>query len=447
MTDKPTVHIVHCVDTEGPLYESLPATFERLREIFDVDLEATPENLRRVQNREINLGGLEDEVAKVLSPVLLAYNSSWDQIDEMLRHIMSREYREAFQDSFGNGWVFNWHCLDFVGFSTNPRRRDMGFHNIFDHYREVVRLNGSTRDGIHFHHHPVPFSGEGHRPATHYFSHKPVVFEILARRIIDRQWFPCVNRPGFHTIRPDSHWLLEQSIPFDFANQATAEDYSSQQDLPVGRFGDWRRAPRTWTPYHPAHDDYETEGSCRRWIARCLNIGGRCRLLTEEDVDQAFAEAKAGKPVVLAFTNHDFRDIRPAIDTVRGLIGRVSARYPSVAFRFCEAREAMRRALKLELRRPLMLTLSLEGNRLLVETDAPTFGPQPFLAIKTKSGQYFHDNLDFHEPFRVWSYIFDGITVPLDGAEAIGVGACDATGNVTTVVLKPGTGEMTQSQY
>ncbi len=67
MTDKPTVNIVHCVDTEGPLYESLPATFERLREIFDVNLEATPENLRRLQNREINLGELEDDVAKIPS--------------------------------------------------------------------------------------------------------------------------------------------------------------------------------------------------------------------------------------------------------------------------------------------------------------------------------------------------------------------------------------------
>ena len=30
------VQIVHAVDTEGPLFESLSATFERLREIFGI---------------------------------------------------------------------------------------------------------------------------------------------------------------------------------------------------------------------------------------------------------------------------------------------------------------------------------------------------------------------------------------------------------------------------
>ena len=38
-----------------------------------------------------------------------------------------------YKDSFGNGWVFNWHCLDHVGYINNPRRRDMGYHNIFDY--------------------------------------------------------------------------------------------------------------------------------------------------------------------------------------------------------------------------------------------------------------------------------------------------------------------------
>ena len=33
------VHVVHCVDTEGPLYESLNATFERIKNIFDIEIE------------------------------------------------------------------------------------------------------------------------------------------------------------------------------------------------------------------------------------------------------------------------------------------------------------------------------------------------------------------------------------------------------------------------
>ena len=48
MTKK--VYVVHCIDTEGPLYESIEATFSRLKEIFGVDLEPTVSNLKKIQN-------------------------------------------------------------------------------------------------------------------------------------------------------------------------------------------------------------------------------------------------------------------------------------------------------------------------------------------------------------------------------------------------------------
>ena len=61
-----TVYIVHCTDTEGPLYESLEATFLRLFEIFSLDLQPSPELLLKLQRCEINLSGLEEDVARVL---------------------------------------------------------------------------------------------------------------------------------------------------------------------------------------------------------------------------------------------------------------------------------------------------------------------------------------------------------------------------------------------
>ena len=60
-----TVYIVHCTDTEGPLYESLEATFLRLFEIFSLDLQPSPELLLKLQRCEINLNGLEEDVARV----------------------------------------------------------------------------------------------------------------------------------------------------------------------------------------------------------------------------------------------------------------------------------------------------------------------------------------------------------------------------------------------
>ena len=51
-----TVYVVHCVDTEGPLHESLDATFQRLREIFKLDLEPSADTLRRLQSGAVDLG-------------------------------------------------------------------------------------------------------------------------------------------------------------------------------------------------------------------------------------------------------------------------------------------------------------------------------------------------------------------------------------------------------
>lgn len=438
------VHVVHCIDTEGPLHESLTATFDRLRAIYGLEFEPSRETLRKLQEKEVDLKGLEGEVAKTLAPELLNYHGSWDGIDAMLDEVMSPQFRGKVPDSYGNGWVISWHCLDHVGFVENPRRRDMGFHNVFDHYREVLRRSKDLGDAIHFHHHPVPFSRSAHHCATHYFSHDPMVFRILARRIIDRHWFPCVNRPGFHVTRPDSHWFMEQFVPFDYANQASADDYSAQKDLSAGRFGDWRRAPATWSPYHPSHDDYQVPGDCRRWIARCLNVGTRLRLLSEQDVELAFEEAAQGKPVVLAITNHDFRDIRPDIDRTRELMAGVARRYPAIKTRYCEAREAMRRALGMPTTdQGFRLSVERTGNVIRVGSTARTFGPQPFLAIRTRSGEYFHDNLDFQAPFREWTYTLDQNTFPVEAVSHVGVGGSDEFGNVSVAVLDIQAGTVT----
>ena len=62
-----TVNVVHCVDTEGPLDEKLKDTFKRLNEIFGLDIKASKENLKKLQNMKIPLNGLEKSVAKVVN--------------------------------------------------------------------------------------------------------------------------------------------------------------------------------------------------------------------------------------------------------------------------------------------------------------------------------------------------------------------------------------------
>ena len=441
-TAEAIVHIAHCIDTEGPLWESIPETFKRLKQIFDVDLPASRENFLKLQRKEIDLGPITDQVAEVFGPEVMNYHGTWDGIDAMLDVLMSPEYRMELPDSFGNPWVYNWACIDHVGFTENPRRRDLGYMNVYDHFDFLLKTREeNARDMIHFHYHPVPFDHKAHHSATHYFANGDTLFQVLARRIIERGWFPCLNRAGFHTTRPDSHWFMEQYIPFDISSQATDQDYSSNRDVADGRFGDWRRAPRTWAPYHPSHDDYQVPGNCRRWVARCLTAGGRVRYITQGDVDQAFEEARAGVPVVLGFTQHDYREMRPHLKQVKDMIRSAAQRYPDVKFCHCDARDAMRQALSLPEKAPCKFEVRFDDNILHIRSDSDIFGPQPFFAMKTKAGTYHHDNLDFQEPFRSWSYFFDENNFELDALSRIGFGTADAYGNVTTVVLDLETGD------
>lgn len=436
-----TVYIVHCTDSEGPLYESLEATFERLFEIFDLKISPSRETLRKLQCCEIDLGGVEKEVARVVHPDLLNYKDTWDKIDCMLEQVMSVDFRNSNPDSEGQGWVYNWFCVDHVGYTINPRRKDCGYHNIFDHYRRILEET-SASDGLHFHFHPSHPMESSHRSATFYF-HDLKFYQILARRIIDRGWFPSVNRAGFQTERPDSHWLLEQWIPFDISNMSSDDVPSSQLDFGGGVSGDWRRAPKDWVIYNPDHDDYQVSGNCRRYIARCLNLGTRLGLLDEGEVRNAFERARGEGATLLAFADHDFRDIGKNVLEFQKMLKNVVSDFPDVRFRYCEAREAFNRVIFGDYKpsEKNILTVRLESvqqdvrKRLIIDCSEPSFGPQPFLAIRTRSGAYHHDNLDFQEPFRRWTYLFHADTFEWDDVDYIGVATNDSQGFPHVVCL------------
>ncbi|ETR67522.1 MAG: hypothetical protein OMM_05090 [Candidatus Magnetoglobus multicellularis str. Araruama] len=183
------VLITHCIDTEGPLYESLEAKFNRLKELFGIDnIPPSKENFQKIQNAEINLNGLEKKVAAVFNSHLATYFDTWEKIDNMLQTIMSDSFRNKFLDSFGGGWVFNWHCVDHVGYDYNPRRRDIGYHNIFDHYKAVLNNQVNCKDRIHWHFHPMTNYKDAHLCASSYVN-SPELYQILCRKIIERNFF------------------------------------------------------------------------------------------------------------------------------------------------------------------------------------------------------------------------------------------------------------------
>lgn len=424
-----TVYIVHCIDTEGPLYESKSVIFEQIQRIFGVEIENTQENYEMLRDGLIECGDKTEGIQNLIKSHKVSTKGSWDEIDKMLQKITSEEFRKELPDTDGKGWIYNWFCMDHVGFwGENPRKRDAGHHKIFDHYNTLAG-NQNLGDLVQFHHHPVSFSGNYHDSGTAYWG-RTTLNDILARKIIDRQWFPSAYRPGFHTERPDSHWFLEQWIPFDYGSQATGLTDDDQVDLSDGRFGNWKYAPKEWIPYHPSHDDYQIKGNCRRWITRCLNMKARIRELGQEDVNEAFKAAFEGQDVILAFTDHDYKDMEEEIKKVRDMILNASKKYSNVRFIYADAIKAMREVLNL-LPEKMELEIKVDfehfPTNVMVSVQNNIFGPQPFLAIKTKEGKYYWDNFDFVDKNK-WSYTFDNNTFQFDDVANIGIAANNSYG-------------------
>ena len=99
----PEVLVVHAVDTEGPLYESFDAKFERLEELFNLkNIDRTKENLKKLQKGELKLDGPQQTIKDVLTGHLMNYNENWDQLDLMLSKIMTDSFRFGLPDSYGN---------------------------------------------------------------------------------------------------------------------------------------------------------------------------------------------------------------------------------------------------------------------------------------------------------------------------------------------------------
>ena len=427
------LYIVHCVDTEGPLNETLYDTFDRVKEFFGITLEPTKDNLVKLQNKEIDLGGREEAVYQLVAPQRLNMNRTWHEVDTMLDRITSTSFRNQLLDSAGNGWFYNWFCMDHVGFNNvNPRHRDIGYHNVFDHYFNLKKVQKT--DSIQFHFHPVAICGDCNIAGTSYLYNSPL-YDILAHKIIDRQFFPASYRPGFHCERPDSNWFLEQWIPFDYANQA-CDSVDDQPDLSFGRWGNWSLATHEWKSYHPSFRNYQVEGECKRSIARCLNMEARLREITLEEVDKAFARANSGKTTILSFCNHDFRDMEPEINKIRHMIEQTISKYPDVKFYFSDAVFAFRKELGIAKKSPGLKATIVKKNdnvSVLEITCEECFGPQPFLAIKDMGRNYFYDNLDFIEEGKKWLYTFDSNTLKIEHIETIGI-ACNSDSGVTEII-------------
>lgn len=433
------IYIVHHVDTEGPLYEPVEEIFDRLNSIlgFDLNIPPTNDNLSKLQNGElISSKELRKTIKSIIKPSLVDFKNDWTEIDEMLRRITSRDFRQKYKDSYDQGWIFNWHLLDHVGFKTNMRRRDIGYSNIFNHYKNFFNENHRSKDDFQWHFHPISFKKDAHKCATSYANSFFELNQILCRRIIDYNWFPQVNRAGFHTIRPDSNWFLEQWMPFDASNQSVSNDsVSLQTDEVNGRFGDWKGAPNDWSLYNPDLYDWRKKGNLNRYISRTLNLNTRFRTINSSEIKNAFEYAMLGNDVYLGITNHDFREMSDEIDDFYKLFKTVSKSYPKVRYINENSLNAFRKVIGYKdreiIENKLDFSVILKNNVLNVKiNNGEPFGSQPYLAIKTIGGEYYHDNFDFGEFKKEYFYTFDSHTLDLKEILQISVASNDKYGNL-----------------
>ena len=371
---------------------------------------------------QLDLNGNEEGVKSLIDIHRMATGGDWNAIDGMLEKITSRNFRTRLTDCEGQGWKYSWFCMDHVGFTgKNPRRRDAGHHKIFDHYVDMVSTQ-DMGDIVQFHHHPVSHSGNYNESGTAFWG-RTTINDILTRKIIERRWFPVAFRPGFHTERADAHWFLEQWIPFDYGNQAVKREATNQPDMMDGRFGDWRIAPAEWKPYHPAYDNYQKKGNCHRWITRCLNMNAKSCEITLEDVIEAFALAQMEGKAILAFTDHDYKDMEYEVNRMRSFIQLSKEKFPQVDFKYTDAVTAIREYCDLEpqeIGASCNIVVVQNGRRLAVKTKTDIFGTQPYLSFKTRDGRFIWDNMD-NGIDNQWNYTFDYNSIPYDEIEKIGV--------------------------
>lgn len=432
----PEVYVVHCVDAEGPLNETVCATFDRLKYIFGIELEPNDENFQRLVDGKIRSGSeaIDKQVAVTFSKEVLSYNRTWKEIENMNRTIFAKDFRSKIVDSFYQPWKITWFCLDHINYLSNPREKALGHSVIFNYYKNLINSHPNYGDEIQWHFHPKSITLNPISAATSYSNSMSEILEILTRKIIDDKWFPTVFRPGFHSERQDSNLFLEQWFPFDYGNQRyDAENFLP--DMQNGRFGNWVSAPKTWRGYHPSVKNYDLEGGLNRRIFRCLNLGTRLRLLREQHIEEAFLEAISMGDSVISFTDHDFRNIEPDIENFNKMLDEVKCKYPEVHIRFCSAEEAAQRILG-KLGYQLELDIYLEENKLVVRCNkGNVFGSQPFLAIKTRDNCYFHDNFDNSTSKSEWTYTFDDQTILLSDVSKIGVAAAGEFGSSCLKIL------------
>lgn len=305
----------------------------------------------------------------------------WAGVEAAMDKLFDDDFRRRHPDPAGGGLRVGWFFLTWTGFATNPRNRDLGYHRVRDRYRERwgTALDAFGDEECWHYHHP-PASGVGNEWGLDW-SASDEHDRILARQLLERDWFPAVYRAGGTIMDSVSSRWVDRWFPIDYSNRA-----------PVAIEGlvDWSGGVADWSLYHPDPEDFRRPGAGQRVMARCLDLVTHVHALGDDEIDAAFARAAGGLPAVLSCFEHDYRDIAGRIDDFRERVARAAARYPQVPWRYSAPAEAVRRYRGSPPEPPLVLDATVAGGVVTLWSTAPVHQAVPFVALRRPSGDVEH---------------------------------------------------------
>ena len=165
-----------------------------------------------------------------------------------------------------------------------------------------------------------------------------------------------------------------------------------------------------------------------------MNLGARSAVLDQEEVNKAFADIKKGKKAILAFTNHDYRNMIPDIDHTYKMLVKASKKF-RVKFKHFDAREAFRKGMKIKKKGKLKFKIKIKNNFIELTSSHETFGSQPFLAIQGINKKFYHENFSIIKPYKKWHYYFDDHSLRPEQIRYFGFASNDDYGNTTIVKI------------
>ena len=326
----PKLHVVFCMDTEGPCDD--PGNSELLK--------------------------------------------NWSHVDLAMDKLFEVKTRTQYHDSFGNNFKIGWFFLTWAGFNTNPRNRDFGHHKVRDHYRERWgKLMDDYGDEECWHYHHPPHSGIGNEWSADWSSSKEYT-NIISRQIIEREWFPVCFRAGGTIMGAELSQWVDRWFPFDYSNRAPLKFTEM----------DWSDGVISWQPYQPDPIFFKQQGAGKRHMTRCMDLHTGMYVLSEEDIFKAFNEASLSGGSILSVFDHDYRDIESRVTAFLSKIQLVAKTFPNVAWEYSTPSDAIVNCIGKKTKNPLKIHTEFIGKKLNIKVNSKTHQEYPWVVVQDGNG-------------------------------------------------------------